>query len=469
MKKSEPTAENVFHEISEGLQAKLTQFDTYSGNIRKERSSPSQAHTLFTLPAMLAISLLSWTFPRIGFLKPSELLALLASPRALISELATPPILKCYWPFVTATFYSFCIAMLMIGHGDNSLTSDKGLYASPALVPFATLARIGVYLLSVTAITYYFSVSGQEKISRTLRWTYYVTLFPGLLQIFRIYSGIYFSIPFFERSGYGPFSGVFNAGYLRLMGFEIEPLAYASSLITVCCLSMYNGRKIPWLGIILLIHTFGGGAIAGLFLAFLIATSRKLARFVVPLYAFGFALLCLGVRENMQILSALSLATGSVTERLFALNACISMWLDHPMGVGLGLYGYFYNLYDTIGRFPAASLDWYPNNDPAMFLVYGGPLFLGAYLYIFYFLLRRARSYWLFIAATALLFQSLSAYIFFNPATIVIFSLILANVAPIPSGERVGKWQLISPGPLRTFPFGIRFFVRKKETIQGTR
>jgi hypothetical protein len=462
MKNNKPTADNAMDKSPEMSRVNIAMRDSHSDESQGARRSLTRPHALMTMAQMFAISLLSWTFPRIGFLKLSELLALLTAPRALVSEVVTRPILKCYWPFMAATIYSFCVAMLMVGHGDNSLSSENGLYASPTLVPFATLLRIGVYLLTVAAITYYFSVSSKEQTSRTLRWAYYVTLIPGLLQIFRIYSGIYFSIPFFERAGLGPFSGVFDAGYLRIMGFEIEPLAYATSLIGVCCLSMYNGRRIPWLGIIVLIHTYGAGAIAGLLLAFLTTTSRKLTRFVVPLYAVGFALLCWWVRGNIRMLAALSLATGSVSERLFALNASTNIWLDHPLGVGLGFYGYFFNQYDVIGRYPAARLDWYPNNDPAMFLVYGGLIFLGAYLYTFYFVLRRARSYWLFVASAALLFQSLSAYILFNPTTIVIFSLILANVAPVPSRNRTGALRLVSLGPMRIFPFGIRFFVRKR-------
>jgi len=429
---------------------------------------PFQRKTWGTTSAAFAISLLSWTFPRIGFLKLSEVFALFTAPRALISARTTWTLLKCYWPFMVATIYSFCIAMLMIGHGDSTLTSEKGLYASPTLVPLVTLIRICVYLLTVASITHYFSVSSQKQTSRTLRWAYYVTIFPGILQVFRIYSGFYFSIPFFERAGLGPFAGVYNAGYLRIMGFEMEPLAYATGLITVCCLSMYNGRRIPWLGMLVLLHTYGAGAIVGLLLAFLTTTSKKLVRFIVPLYAVGFFLLCWWVGDHIQELVTLSLTSQSLSERVCALNGCINMWLAHPLGIGLGLYGYFFNHYDTIGLVPALSLDWYPNNDPAMFLVYGGLPFLGAYLYTFYFVLRRSRSYWLFIAGAAILFQSVSSYLFFNPSIIVVFSLMLANSAPIPRVQRTRGRRFFSLGSMRTFPFGIRFYVHKRETIQCT-
>ena len=439
-------------------------YDGSSNTAQASGSPRGKIGSLAWAPASIAIALLSWTYPRVGSLKFSELFALIASPRALIQNSDIRPLLKCYLPFFLATGYSLFVAMLMVGRGDNTLSSEKGMYASPTLVPFATLLRICVYLLAVTATTTYFAVSDQEKVSRTLRWAYYATLFPGILQVFRIYSGIYFNIPFFERIGVGPFSGVFNSGFLRLMGFEIEPLAYASSLVTVCCLSMYNGRRIPWLGTILLLHTLGAGAMFGLLLALLVTTSRNLVRLVVPIYAAGLGLLCVLVRANIKLIAAISFLTGSISERLFATNACTNMWLDHPWGVGLGLYGYFYNHYDVIGSFPAASLDWYPNNDPMMFLVYGGLLFLGAYLYTFYFVLHHARSYWLFVACAAIMFQSLSAYIFFNPATIVVFSIILANAEPIPARQAATNRQLISLGPLRIFPFGVRFLVRKAVT-----
>jgi uncharacterized membrane protein YoaK (UPF0700 family) len=51
------------------------------------------------------------------------------------------------------------------------------------------------------------------------------------------------------------------------MGFEFEPLVYASTLIALCCLSMHNGRRIPWLGLLVLLHTFSAGAILGALLA----------------------------------------------------------------------------------------------------------------------------------------------------------------------------------------------------------
>lgn len=327
----------------------------------------------------------------------------------------------------------------MLGHGDNYIGSDKGVYSSPTLLPFITLIHITVYLLAIIATTHYFSVAGERRVSSTLRWTYYVTILPGLLQLFRIYSGIHFNIPWFERDEVGPFSGVFNAGYLRIMGFEFEPLAYATSLITVCCLSLHNRRRIPWLGLLVLGHTYSAGALVGALLALLISVKKQLRRFVIPVYAVIFAAICWFVNTHINMLLTLSLISGSITERLGGLYACVAMWLDHPLGVGLGLYGYFFNHYDASGLFPAVQLDFYPNNDPAMFLAYGGILFLLTYLYTFHFILRRARSYWLLIAAMSLLFQSISSYLFFNPAIIVVFSLILSGADPIPKIKRYSK------------------------------
>jgi hypothetical protein len=367
---------------------------------------------------------------------------------------------QCYWPFIAATVYSFFVAAFAIGHGDDTISSNKGIYKDSSFVPFVALLHVGIYLLTIVTITHYFASSSEKQLSRTLRSAYYFTLLPGLLQIFRIYSGIHFNIPYFERADVGPFSGVFDAGYLRLMGFEFEPLAYASSLIVVCCLSMHNGRRVPWLGLVVLAHTYGTGAIAGLVLA-LLTSYKTISRFIVPLFMVAFALLSWWLHDHFQQLAVLALANNSIGDRILSWDVCISMWLAHPFGVGLGLYGYFFNRTDLTGLPLTVSLDVYPNNDPGMFLAYGGLIYLAAYFYAFYFVLRRRSSYWIWVAAAALLYQSLSSYLFFNPAIILVFSMMLARSSPIPSKPSSGK-KLIILGPLSRFPFGVRFLVRKR-------
>lgn len=427
-------------------------------------NTPSRASELGRLvgtrPAAIAVSLVSWTLPRIGFLKFSEAFALLAAPSALASRSTWRRLGSVYWPFAVAVIFSFAIAVLTVNDARYSAGSVKGLYSSPSLVPLITLLRVLVYFLTLAATTYYFSSATKERAATTLRWAYYISILPGLLQIFRIYSGLYFNLPF-ERPDVGPFSGVFDAGYLRVMGFEIEPLAYASSLVAVCCLSMHNGRRIPWLGLFVLWHTYSTGAIVGTILALIVTASKRLTRWIVPLYAMVFGLVCWFVYTNYRALNLL-VPMGSVNERLGAIYACVAMWLDRPLGVGLGLYGYYFNRYDPSNLFSSDRLDWYPNNDPAMFLAYGGLLLLFGYLYVFHRLLRRSRSYWVLVAAIALLFQSGSGYIFFNPALILVFSLLLAQAEPIRAPEETR--QFFSPGPLRIFPFGIRFFVRKEHS-----
>lgn len=413
------------------------------------------AHSFGVSSARIAIALISWTFPRIGFLKLSELFALLAMPSLFTPSNTLRRIIHCYWPFVGATVLSVCAAVPVIGHGSDVLTSDKGLYSNPEWIPLVTVMHVIVYLLCVTAVTQFFLVSSKRKISEALRWAYYATICPGLLQIFRVYTGVHFSLPF-ERSGLGPFSGVYDAGtYMRVMGFEFEPLAYATSLIIVCCLSMHNGRRIPWLGLIVLWQTYGAGAILGGLIALPLASSKRVTRAIIPLYACGFAALCWFVTANIHALIALFSVSLSVTERINALYACVTMWLDHPMGIGLGLYGYLFNHYDVSGQFVAAHLDWYPNNDPAMFLAYGGPIFLAAYLYIFHFAFRCSRSYWILVAAIAILFQSISSYLLFNPASILVFSMLLSQSEPLTREEYASTGALLG-GPYRLWPLGMR-------------
>jgi hypothetical protein len=416
--------------------------DPEEGHAPGGESARNPRNLLGGLASMVVI-LCSWTFPRIGVFKLSEFFAVLASPRALMSGKAITPLVKCYFLFVMGTAISLITAIFALGKGSPFLSSDKGFYARPEFVPFITLLHVIVYLMTVAVLTIYFSSSDERQISGTLCWAYYATVLPGLLQIFRIVSGIHFNVPWFERADVGPFSGVFNSGYLRVMGFEIEPLAYASSLIAMCCLSMYNGRRKPWLGIIVLLYTYGFGALLGLLLAFIVCSSKRLSRNIVPVYALGFTVICWYIYVHVHQLLPIALVSGSLAERIGAIYSCVAIWLDHPMGVGLGFYGYFFNRYNP-GMFAAQSLDFYPNNDPGMFLVYGGPLFLIGYLYTFHYVLNRSRSYWLTVAAVALLFQSGSAYLYFNPALAVIFSMLLAGAKPLNAGllkhQPVKQW-----------------------------
>jgi len=400
---------------------------------------------------------LSWTFPRFGVFKISEFLAIFALPFS--SRFPLRSVLRCYGLFTVGIVISFGMALTVIGHGDASLTSEKGIYSSPALVPFVNLLHVVVYLITVVSLTNYFAHCGPRDLSKTLRMAYYLTVVPGLLQIFRIYSGIHFNLPWLERADVGPFSGVFNAGYLRVMGFEIEPLAYASSLIAVCCLSMYNGKRIPWLGMLVLIHTYGVGAAVGLVLALIGALSDRLKKLAVPIFTVCFSLSCWFIYDHFHGLAVLASFSGSASERLGADYACIAMWLDHPMGIGLGMYGYLFNHYDALGLFPAGSLDFYPNNDPAMFLAYGGPLLFAGFLYVFHYILKRSSSYWITVAVLALLIQCTSAYLFFNPAIAVLFSLVLSRaVDPVREPARV-RFTL---GPLLQFPFGTKIIYRRR-------
>ena len=410
---------------------------------------------------ILAVALVSVTFPRIGFLKATEAFALIAAPGALGSRRLQAVLIRCYWPFVAATMLSFSTAygLLAFGVGDPSLTSEKGLYSDPALIPMVTLLRLAVYLLGVAGLAGFFMTAGTVQVRRALTAAYYVAVAPGLLQIFRIYSGIQFDLPF-ERPGFGPFSGVFDAGpYIRLMGFEYEPLGYATSLVVVCCCMAHCRRGVPWIGLAVLGHTFGAGAIGGALLALIIARRKRLVRWLVPLYGAAAALVFAYVFRHYDALVDEYLPLGSLVERLGAIRACVSMFLDHPLGVGLGLYGLHFNLYNQIPIYDAASLDYYPNNDLAMFLAYGGIIYALAYLYTFHFVIRRCRSYWVRVAAVALLIQSFTSYLFFNPAIILVFSLALAGarqpaaLAATSVGKRpVIRWRPLFPIPIDLLP-----------------
>lgn len=404
-----------------------------------------------------AIALLSWTLPRVGPLKFTEALALLGAPQALASTRVQNVMIRCYGPFFVAVLASLVMAFLTIAQGPvTNLTSEKALYSTPLMVSLFTFVRILAYLLTVAALVHHFQRSTQTEVSRTLTIAYYVTIFPGVLQMLRLYTGLYFDLPF-ERPEVGPFSGIWASGddVFRLMGFEFEPLAYASSLVTICCVSMHNGRRIPWLGMVALAHTLGTGAFVGLGAALLLSLSRHVRRLVVPIYVVSVTALSWWVFENIDALVNDFQLIGSVLERVGAIYNCIAIWLDHPLGGGLGTYGYLMGRYDQTGVFAAQQLDFHANNDSLEFLAAGGLLLAGAHLYAFHAALKRSRSYWLWVACVALMIQSISAYIFFNPALMVVFAMLLARLEPVPKAVKPARRR--RPGVRFTWPRLPRF------------
>lgn len=396
------------------------------------------------LVSVLAVGLVSVTLPRIGFLKFTEFFSLLGAGSAAGSTRQHTLMLRCFWPFVAASLLAFCVALFSIAMsaGDTALTSEKAIYSNAFFVPPISLVRIGVYLLSIASLVHFFSVASRKQVQFALTLAYYVAVFPGALQILRVYSGWHFDVPYFERPDVGPFSGVFDAGYLRVMGFEFEPLAYATSMLVMCCIHAHSKHRIPWLGLLVLAHTYSAGALGGFALALAISRFSMLVRWFVPLYAVVAAIVFSYVYVNFESLVDNLFFLQSVMERLTAVKASVGMFLDHPFGVGLGLYGYFFNLYNTFGYYEATSLDHYPNNDLVMFLAYGGLLYAGAYLYVFQFLLKECRSYWLLVAALALSIQSFTSYLFFNPSMILVAALILARSTPVASTGRGRKMSL---------------------------
>lgn len=411
-----------------------------------------RGHGALPMSAAVAVALLSWTFPRIGPLKFTEVLALLSVPQALSSGRTLQRVLGCYGPFLLGTLLAGLVAMFTLGNGDNSITSEKGLYSTPGLTTAMTLIRTFTYVMVVASITHFFRVASAATIQRALSWSYVLTLIPGFLQMFRMYSGIHFDLPYFERPGLGPFSGVFDAGYVRLMGFEFEPLGYATSLMIGCCLRVYARGTIPWMGILVLGHTFSAGAFAALFIALALGFPDRLRRLLVPMYLLAFIALCVTVWTNLDELLETFLLVISISERINALGACINMWMDYPLGVGAGLYGYFFNLYDK-ANLPALQLDFYPNNDPAMFLATGGVLYLFSYLWIFHRVIVAARSRWLRIALVALLVQSISSYMLFNPAAAVVMSLALSGrLLTHPARRRRAKRSTVRRTPALRSP-----------------
>ncbi|WP_423594990.1 O-antigen ligase family protein [Roseateles sp. MS654] len=391
---------------------------------------PKRRRSHGTPPAVApGIALLSWTFPRIGPFKFTEVLALLSLPRALQSPRTLQRVLNCYGFFILATILACIPALFTLGTGDNTITSDKGLYSSPESAVVMTVVRMVAYLLVVVGMTHFFRTVSDGLMRRTLDWCYALALLPGLLQMLRMYSGIYFDLPYLERAGLGPFSGVYDSGYLRLMGFEFEPLGYGTSLMVVCCLRIFARNRWPLLGLVVLAHTFSAGAIVASAAALLLGYPTWLRRYVTPLYALLFLALSAVVWTYLDELLTLLTFQRSAAERINALGICINMWLDHPFGVGPGLYGYFMNFYDR-ANFPAPQLDWYPNNDPAMFLAYGGVLYLLAYLWVFHYALMSTPSRWIRVALIGLLVQSISSYMFFNPAAAVIIAVALSGRLP---------------------------------------
>lgn len=434
-----------------------------------ERSKPSvlpatrRRRDRGTSPASAAVALLSWTFPRIGPLKFTEVLALLGAPRALSSARTFQRVMNCYGPFLLGTLLAGLVAMFTLGSGDNSITSEKGLYSSPELTTVITLVRTFTYVMVVASITHFFRVASGATVQRALNWSYVLMLFPGFLQMFRMYSGIYFDLPYFERPGLGPFSGVFDAGYVRLMGFEFEPLGYATSLMVGCFLRVYARGTVPWMGMLVLGHTFSAGAFIALLIALALGFPDRFRRLLVPMYLAAFIALCVTVWTHLDELLETFLLVTSISERVNALGACINMWMDYPFGVGAGLYGYFFNLYDR-ANLPALQLDFYPNNDPAMFLATGGVLYLLAYLWIFYRVIAAARSRWLRIALVALLVQSISSYMLFNPAAVVVMALALSGRVLTHPARRRAKRLTIQRSPTSHSPTADALLLTKGET-----
>ncbi|SHN40531.1 hypothetical protein [Rhizobacter sp. OV335] len=388
-----------------------------------------------------AIALLSWTLPRVGPLKLTEAIALLGAPKALASRSVQTLMIRCYWPFFIASIVALAMAGLNLSvNPETNLTSEKALYSTPGMVALITFIRILAYLITVSVLVHFFQRSTQQEVSRTLRIAYYTTILPGALQLLRLHTGLYFDLPF-ERPDAGPFSGIFASSndQMRLMGFEIEPLAYASSLVTACCLSMHNGRRIPWLGMVVLYSTYGVGAIIGLCLALLLSISGSLRRWIIPLYAAGVAGAAWFIVANIDDLLDQFQLIGSVAERLGSIYNCVAIWLDHPLGGGLGTYGYWMNGYDRTGTFLTNRIDFHANNDSLEFLAAGGLLLAGGHLYAFHVVLKRSRSYWLWVACTALMIQSISAYIFFNPALMVVFAMLLARLEPVPKAAKPAR------------------------------
>lgn len=410
-------------------------------------SNPSRRSSRrLPLPAASGVALLSWTFPRVGPFKFAEVLALINLPSAITSTRTVRRVFNCYGFFLLATILACVPAFFTLGQGDNTITSDKGFYSSPESTVAMTVVRTFAYLLVVTSMTHFFRLASDGLLRKTLDWTYALSVLPGLLQMLRLYSGVYFDLPFLEREGLGPFSGVYDSGYLRLMGFEFEPLGYGTSLLVICCLRVFSRNRFPLLGLIVLAHTFSAGAIIGGVAALLLGYPQRLRRFVTPLYALVFFALCIVVWSYLDELLLLFSFQRSASERINALGICINIWLDHPFGVGPGLYGYFMNLYD-LANFSAPQLDWYPNNDPAMFLAYGGLLYLLAYLWVFHYAMTSTPSRWIRIALVGLLVQSLSSYMFFNPAAAVIIAIALSR-RKLPVLINKKRVKAVSPNPL---------------------
>ncbi len=364
-----------------------------------------------TKPILLGVTLLAWTFPRIGFLKLTELLVLLNLTSAFSSKRTLKLSVLTFGPFLIATLFAAYVGIFYLGSGDNSLTSDKVLQSTPELMIFFTAFRTLLYVAVVIALLHFFRTASIYNLRRALSWGYILTLLPGLLQIARIYTGFYFDIPFFEREGFGPFTGVFDAGYLRIMGFDFEPLAYATSLSVVCCLRFYARGRIPTIGLLLLAHTFSVGAIAAFSVALLTAYPKRFRHMLVPIYTLVLIVFSVFLWTYLDELLNYFIFIQSVSERINAWGSCINMWLDHPLGVGLGLYSYFHNFYDQVGL-GAPQLDFYPNNDPLMFLASGGVLYLLTYLWIFHSGFCATPSRWVRVALMGLMIQSASSSFF---------------------------------------------------------
>ena len=379
----------------------------------------------------IIIAPITINFPRLLSLKFSELLFVLFIFQLTFSKKAIQETLKIQWLFLVGAFIAVIVAYFKLGAIDSGITDTKSIFYSPEISPLFIFFRVifAFFLTSWFATLFFRNTSNEKK--KLIGFVYIIDIIPGLLQVFRILTNLYFDIPYFEKAGFGPFSGVFDAGYLRIMGFDFEPLGYAFTL-TISSILYYNYcRKLPIVGIILLIMTFGSASIAGtilsLVIVYLVPFISRNTKFILVLIITMTGIYLMHVYSDIIML--ISFTSRSLSDRFITTMSSLYMFIDNPFGVGLGNWSYFFNTYNPSQLlFPKiVTGDIQANNDLMQFLATGGFLLCGGYIWIFIALVKRSKRKIFSLICMVWFFAALAGYIFFNPLICLIQGIVVGE------------------------------------------
>jgi O-antigen ligase len=397
----------------------------------------------------IAIYLFSLTQFRMVSFKISELilfLTLLNIRHLKIDKKVAKQILSTFLPFLIFSLYALLLAIYTIFkmplafEADVTIEGQSNFLYTPYALPVFSFVRHCAIVFFIVVLSTYLLKQDNGRIKKIVLATYWVTLAFGLYQVAKLGAassiGIQLpNIPLFERcyDGYS-ICGIFDAGpfHKRILGAAYEPLDYGASLVTIGLLYYYFLKKLPVVGIILLLFSVSKASILGLVIGIvmvLILRKRfKLIYATIFLAAILFYSALYIFREDlMYYFNLLKLPigfAGGVGERVCVQMASLKMIADNFMGVGLKMWYFFNRFYDDCGIEAPPN----PCNDSLQFLAEGGIPLLAAYLFMVYRLFKFASiDRKLLVIAIALTIQSFTVSIYLIPVFWVMFSFITAE------------------------------------------